>query len=163
MKLLYATSQYLLLFPAIIIHKAFANMVLTEEDEIVVPLCLIVIALAIQHLNGPRIILSSSTKKCILGSPYFVRRTSKWGPKELKNFLRMDLQTFEELQELQVNWPSGNAELWLANSLEKCETSFKKQSSVIFDETVSWNTKHLLKHVSRMYTPFNLCLQHWVS
>ena len=43
--------------------------------------------------------------------------------KSLKNFLRIDLQTFEELQELQVNWPTGNAELWLANSLEKYETS----------------------------------------
>ena len=34
-------------------------MVLTEhaeEDEIAVPLCLMIIALATQHLNGPRII-----------------------------------------------------------------------------------------------------------
>ena len=40
MKLLYATSHYLLLFPAKIMHimhKAFVNMLLTEEDEIVVP------------------------------------------------------------------------------------------------------------------------------
>ena len=29
-------------------HKAFVNMVLTEEDEIAVPLCLVVIAM--QHL-----------------------------------------------------------------------------------------------------------------
>ena len=47
----------------------FFNMVLTEhaeEDEIVVPLCLMIIALATQHLNGPRIIRSfDSTKKCI--------------------------------------------------------------------------------------------------
>ena len=45
------------------------NMVLTEraeEDEIAVPLCLMIIALATQHLNGPRIIQSlDSTKKCI--------------------------------------------------------------------------------------------------
>ena len=44
-------------------------MVLTEhaeEDEIAVPLCLMIIALATQHLNGPRIIRSlDSTKKCI--------------------------------------------------------------------------------------------------
>ena len=37
-------------------HKAFVNMVLTEKDEIVVPLCLIVIALAMQHLKRQRII-----------------------------------------------------------------------------------------------------------
>ena len=47
----------------------FFNMVLTEhaeEDEIAVPLCLMIIALATQHLNGPRIIRSlDSTKKCI--------------------------------------------------------------------------------------------------
>ena len=61
-----ATSHYLLLFPAIF------NMVLTEhaeEDEIAeiaVTLCLMIIALATQHLNGPRIIRSlDSTKKCI--------------------------------------------------------------------------------------------------
>ena len=44
-------------------------MVLTEhaeEDEIAVPLCLMIIALATLHLNGPRIIRSlDSTKKCI--------------------------------------------------------------------------------------------------
>ena len=47
----------------------FFNMVLTEhaeEDEIAVPLCLMSIALATQHLNGPRIKRSlDSTKKCI--------------------------------------------------------------------------------------------------
>ena len=47
----------------------FFNMVLTEhaeEDEIAVPLCLMIIALATQHLNGLRIIRSlDSTKKCI--------------------------------------------------------------------------------------------------
>ena len=56
-KLLFATSHYLLPFSTKIMHiyayKAFVNMVLTKEDEIVVPLCLIVIALAVQHLNGP--------------------------------------------------------------------------------------------------------------
>ena len=31
----------------------------------VVPLCLIVIALAMQHLNGPRIIRSCWTRRCI--------------------------------------------------------------------------------------------------
>ena len=37
-----------------------------EEDEIAVPLCLMIIALATQHLNGPRIIRSlDSTNKCI--------------------------------------------------------------------------------------------------
>ena len=37
-----------------------------EEDEIAVPLCLMIIALATQYLNGPRIIRSlDSTKKCI--------------------------------------------------------------------------------------------------
>ena len=55
-KLLYETSLYPLPFLAKIMHKAFVNMVLTEEDEMVVPLCLIDIALAMQHLNGPRII-----------------------------------------------------------------------------------------------------------
>ena len=68
-----ATSHYLLLFPAKIVHTFF-NMVLTEhaeEDEIAVPLCLMIIALATQHLNGPRIIQClDSTKKCIKGSPY---------------------------------------------------------------------------------------------
>ena len=73
------------------------------------------------------------------------------------------LIVYSHLQELQVNWPSGIAELWLANSLEKYETSFRKQSSVVFDETVSWNSKNLLKHVSRMYTPWNFCLQQWVA
>ena len=43
-------------------HKAFVNMVLTEEDEIVVPLCLIVIALAMQQLNEPGIIRSCWTR-----------------------------------------------------------------------------------------------------
>ena len=43
---------YLLHFPAQIMHETFVNMVLTEEDEMVVPLCLIVIALALQHLDG---------------------------------------------------------------------------------------------------------------
>ena len=46
------------MFKLKIMHKAFVNMVLTEEDEMVVPLCLIVIALAMQHLYGPRIIQS---------------------------------------------------------------------------------------------------------
>ena len=45
------------------------QLVLTEraeEDEIAVPLCLMIIALATQHLNGPRIIRSlDSTNKCI--------------------------------------------------------------------------------------------------
>ena len=45
------------------------NMVLTEhaeEDEIAGSLCLMIIALATQHLNGPRIKRSlDSTKKCI--------------------------------------------------------------------------------------------------
>ena len=64
------------------IHKAFVNTVLTEEDEIVVPLCLIAIALVMQHLNGLQIIRLldkkiDSTKKNIWGSPYFVRGTSK--------------------------------------------------------------------------------------
>ena len=62
-----ATSHYLLLFPAKIVPYFF-NMVLTEhaEDEIAVPLCLMIIALATQHLNGPRIIRSlDSTNKCI--------------------------------------------------------------------------------------------------
>ena len=37
-----------------------------EEDEIAVPLCLMIIALATQPLYGPRIIRSlDSTKKCI--------------------------------------------------------------------------------------------------
>ena len=70
-------------------HKAFVNMVLTEEDEIVVPLFLIVIALAMQHLNrlNNTMLLDKkmdSTKKCIWGSPCFVRGTSKLGPKELE-------------------------------------------------------------------------------
>ena len=59
MKLLYATSHYLLLFPAKIMHN------LSTWCEIVVPLCLIVIALAMQHLNGPRIIRSCWTRRWI--------------------------------------------------------------------------------------------------
>ena len=39
-----------------------------EEDEIAVPLCLMIIALATQNLNGPRIIRSlDSTKKMYIG------------------------------------------------------------------------------------------------
>ena len=57
-----ATSHYLLLFPTKIVHTPEH----AEEDEIAVPLCLMIIALATQHLNGPRIIRSfDSTKKCI--------------------------------------------------------------------------------------------------
>ena len=54
-------------------HRAFVNMVLTEEDEIVVPLWLIIIALAMQPFKGPRIICSCWTRRwiqrrqCILG------------------------------------------------------------------------------------------------
>ena len=63
MKLLYETSLYSLPFPAKIMHKAFVNLVLTEDDEVVVPLCLIAIALAMQHLQGPPIIRSCWTKR----------------------------------------------------------------------------------------------------
>ena len=67
MKILYATSYHLLLFPAKIMHmhKAFVNMVLTKENKIVVLLCLIVIALSMQHLNGLRIIRSCWTRRWI--------------------------------------------------------------------------------------------------
>ena len=83
-------------------------MVLTEEDKIVVPLCLIVIALAMQHLDGPRIVES-----CWLvygAHQALLEELRNEDPKSLKNFLRMDLQTFDpflnivytRLQELQV-------------------------------------------------------------
>ena len=61
--------------------------------------------------------------------------------------------------EITGQWPSEIAELWLAKCLEKYETSFRKYSNVLFDETVSWNSKNLLKHVSRTYTRWNFCLQ----
>ena len=73
MKLLYETSLYLLSFPAQIMHETFVNMVLNEEDEMVVPLCLIVIALAMQHhkwaVNNTKLLDKQvySTKKYIWG------------------------------------------------------------------------------------------------
>ena len=82
--------------------KAFVNMVLTEEDEIVVPLCLIVIALAMQHLNGPRIIRSCWTRRWIQRRTVYpgarhalLEELRNEHPKSLKNFLKMDLQTFD--------------------------------------------------------------------
>ena len=67
-------------------------MVLTEEDEIVVPLCLIVIALAMQHLNGPRIIRSCWTRRWIQRRKIYgahhalLEELRNENPKSLKNF-----------------------------------------------------------------------------
>ena len=44
-----------------------------------------------------------STKKYIWGSPCFVEELRNEDTKSLKNLRRMDLQTFEEFQELQVD------------------------------------------------------------
>ena len=79
MKLHFTCCLFLL---KLCIIKAFVNIVLTEEDEMVVPLCLIVIALAMQHLNGPLITKFMdkevySTKKYIWGPPCFGRGASK--------------------------------------------------------------------------------------
>ena len=74
MNLLYETSLYLLPFPAKIMHKAFVNMVLTEEDEMVAP------SLHLQvtskwAANNTKLLDKEmySTKKYILGSPCFGR------------------------------------------------------------------------------------------
>ena len=87
-------------------HEAFVNMVLTEEDEVIVPLCLIVIALAMQHLNGPRIIRSCWTR-------VWIQRRNVYGAhhallKELRNEDTRSQKTpflvvVTHLQELQVN------------------------------------------------------------
>ena len=73
-------------------HTAFVNMVLTEEDEIVVPLCLIVIALAMQHLNRPRIIRKCWTRRWIQRRNVYgahhalLEELQNEDPKSLKNF-----------------------------------------------------------------------------
>ena len=73
-------------------HKAFVNMVLTEKDESVVSLCLIVIALEMQHLNGPRIIRSCWTRRWIQrreihGTHHaLLEELRNEDPKSLKNF-----------------------------------------------------------------------------
>ena len=46
----HAIPFYLLSFRAKIMAKAFVKMVLTEEDEMIVSLCLIIIALAVPNL-----------------------------------------------------------------------------------------------------------------
>ena len=99
------------------------------RDEIVVPWC----------RNGPGIIRSCWTRWIQRGSPCFVRGTSKWGPKELKNFLRMDLLTFEVLQEFQVNWPSENNSLKNMKQVSRNRTV--SYSMKQFHETpkISWN------------------------
>ena len=83
MKLLYESPLYLLPFPVKILHKAFVNMLLTEEDEMVVPLCLIVIACCNATskwvANNMKLLDKEvySTKKYIWGSPCFGRGASK--------------------------------------------------------------------------------------
>ena len=71
---------------------AFVNMVLTEDDESVVPLCLIVIALAMQHFNGPRITRSCKTRRWIqrrkiYGAHHALLEELRYeDPKSLQNF-----------------------------------------------------------------------------
>ena len=92
MKLLYATSPYLLLFPSKIMQiciKSLSTWCLTGGQNCcpIVSDCHCTCNATFKWPANNKKLLDKkmdSTKKCIWGSPCFVRRTSKWGPKELE-------------------------------------------------------------------------------
>ena len=90
-------NQYAGIFPPSV------KMVLTEEDEVIIALCLIIMAVAMQNLEGRQVMRRIWTRPWILRRKIYgahhalIEELRNEDPKGLKNFLRMDLQTFEEL------------------------------------------------------------------